>query len=129
VIEQEILYREAVKYNIQYKRNVQEKITIWKKSYQAGMYSSNVWNSLSNKTLSTLDKTKRLFEETMEKNTASLFGKYNVQINSSLLQDLKISPLNTFTVQHLGFGNELPAFPVIVPYFEWIFRLTNNPLP
>jgi hypothetical protein len=93
------------------------------------MYSSNVWNSLSNKTLSTPDKTKRLFEETMEKNTALLFGKYNVQINSSLLQDLKISHLNTFTVQYLGFGNELPAFPVIVPYFEWIFRLTKNPLP
>jgi hypothetical protein len=129
VIEQEVLYREAVKNNIQYKRNVQEKISIWKKSFQAGMYSSNVWNSISKKTISTPDKTKRLFEETMEKNTASLFGKYNVQINSSLLQDLKISHLNTFTVQHLGFGNELPAFPVIVPYFEWIFRLTNNPLP
>jgi hypothetical protein len=129
VIEQELLYREAVKNNIQYRRNVQEKISIWKKSFQAGMYSSNVWNSLLKKTLSTPDKTKRLFEETMEKNTASLFGKYNVQINSSLLQDLKISPLNTFTIQHLGFGNELPAFPVIVPYFDWIFRLTINPLP
>ena len=129
VIEQEILYREAVKNNIQYKRNVQEKISIWKKSFQAGMYSSDVWNSLSKKTISTPDKTKRLFEETMEKNTASLFGKYNVQINSTLLQDLKISHLNTFTVQHLGFGNELPAFPVIIPYFEWIFRLTKNPLP
>lgn len=129
VIEQELLYREAVKNNIQYRRNVQEKISIWKKSFQAGMYSSNVWNSLSKNTLSTPDKTKRLFEETMEKNTASLFGKYNVQINSSLLQDLKISPLNTFTVQYLGFGNELPAFPVVVPYFEWIFRLTKNPLP
>ena len=129
VIEQELLYREAVKNNIQYRKNVQEKISIWKKSFQAGMYSSNVWNSLSKKTLSTPDKTKQSFEETMEKNTASLFGKYNVQINSSLLQDLKISHLNTFTVQHLGFGNELPAFPVIIPYFEWIFRLTKNPLP
>jgi hypothetical protein len=129
VIEQELLYREAVKNNIQYKINVQEKIFIWKKSFQAGMYSSNEWNSLSKKTLSTPDKTKRLFEETMEKNTSSLFGKYNVQINSSLLQDLKISHLNTFIVQHLGFGNELPAFPVIIPYFEWIFRLTKNPLP
>src|ERR1039457_3199425 len=93
------------------------------------MYSSYVWNSLSKKTPSTPDKTKRLFEETMEKNTASLFAKYNVQINSSLLQDLKISLLNTFTVQYLGFGNELPAFPLIIPYFEWIFRLTKNPLP
>ena len=129
VIEQELLYREAVKNNIQYRKNVQEKISIWKKSFQAGMYSSNLWNSLSKKTLSTPDKTKRSFEETMEINTASLFGKYNVQINSSLLQDLKISHLNTFTVQHLGFGNELPAFPVIIPYFEWIFRLTKNPLP
>jgi hypothetical protein len=88
-----------------------------------------VWNSLSKKTFSIPDKTKHSFEETMEKNTSSLFGKYNVQINSSLLQDLKISHLNTFTVQHLGFGNELPAFPVIIPYFNWVFRLTKNPLP
>jgi hypothetical protein len=129
VIEQEILYREAVKNKIQFRINVQEKISIWKKSFQADMYSSYVWNSLSKKTPSTPDKTKRLFEETMEKNTASLFAKYNVQINSSLLQDLKISLLNTFTVQYLGFGNELPAFPLIIPYFEWIFRLTKNPLP
>lgn len=128
VIEQEILYREAVKNNINYRRNVQAKISIWKNSFQAGMYSSNIWNSLSKKT-STSDKTKRLFEETMEKNTAYLFVKYNVQINTSLLENLKISPLNTITVQHLGFGNELPAFPVIVPYFDWIFRLTKNPLP
>ena len=128
MIEQEILYREAVKNNIQYRKNVQEKISMWKNSFQAGMYSSNIWNSLS-KTPSNPDKTKRRFEVTMEKNTASLFTKYNVQINSSLLQDLKISPLNTFTVQYLGFGNELPAFPVIIPYFEWIFRITKNPLP
>jgi hypothetical protein len=129
VIEQELLYREAVKNYIQYRRNVQEKISIWKKSFQAGMYSSNEWNSLSKKTLSTPDKTKRLFEETMEKNTASLFVKYNVQINTPLLENLKISPLNMFTVQHLGFGNELPAFPLIVPYFDWIYRIEKNPLP
>jgi len=129
VIEQEILYRDAVKKNIQYRRNVQDKISLWKNSFRAGMYSSNIWNSISKVKPSTPDKTKQLFEETMEKNTASLFGKYNVQINYSLLQDLKILPLNIYTVQHLGFGNELPAFPVIVPYFEWIFRLTNYPLP
>jgi hypothetical protein len=129
VIEQEILYRDAVKKNIQYRRNVQDKISLWKNSFRAGMYSSNIWNSLSNEKPSTPDKTKQLFEGTMEKNTASLFTKYNVQINSSLLQDLKISPLNTYTVQHLGFGNELPAFPVVIPYFEWIFRLRENPFP
>jgi hypothetical protein len=230
IIEQEILYREAIKKNIQYRKNVQGKITLWKKSYQAGMYSAYIWNTFSkpsvnkpgneisykvlasntidgmlkniesimkggtfdslyqlsngymlsgddsvftskiqasidqqissksdslhkgilgpfqirgdyvllkrsNKneyqkdTLSTLPKSKRLFEDIMEKNTASLYLKYNVQINSSLLQNIKISPLNTFTVQHLGFGNELPAFPVAVPYYEWFFRLTKNPLP
>jgi hypothetical protein len=129
VIEQECLYREAVKNHLQYRTNVQEKISIWKKSFQAGMYSSNIWKSLSKKTLSTPDVTKRLFEETMEKNTASLFVKYNVQINSSLLENLKISPVNMFTVQHLGFGNELPAFPLIVPYFDWIYRIEKNPLP
>jgi hypothetical protein len=129
VIEQEVLYREAVKNNIQYRRNVQEKISIWKKSFQALIYSSDIWNSVSKKSTSSPDTTKRFFEETMEKNTASLYTKYNVQINSSLLLDLKISPLNTYTVQHLGFGNELPAFPVVVPYFEWIFRLTKDPLP
>jgi len=137
VIEQEVLYREAIKKGIQYSKNTQEKFSIWKKSFQAGLYSSYIWKSLlkktdsnsGNDTVTTPGKTKRLFEETMEKNTASLFTKYDVQINKYFLQNVKISPLNTFTIQYLGFGNQLPAFPVIVPYFEWIFRISKSPLP
>jgi hypothetical protein len=69
------------------------------------------------------------YEEKMEGITAKLFSKYAVSVNSEVFEKITINGLNTFTVQYLGFGNKLPAFPMTAPYSQWIKRLPAGQLP
>ncbi len=55
----------------------------------------------------------------INKQTANLASKYNVSIDHSMVNSLSPLNLNVITIEKLGFGNKLSAFPFTPQDYEW----------
>lgn len=55
----------------------------------------------------------------INKGTKRLAEKYGIKINQKLLQEIKLSEVNSFTYRYIGFGGKIAALPITIPLFEW----------
>lgn len=51
--------------------------------------------------------------------TAFLAKKYEIEINYNLLNKTELNQLNMFTYRLIGFGGKIAAIPITIPIFEW----------
>lgn len=60
------------------------------------------------------------YNERLEKLTADLAEKYNVQIYEDKLREVNVIPINMVAYKLLGFGGKITAVPIIPPFNNWI---------
>lgn len=71
------------------------------------------------------------FDRERDKLVAELAQRYVKNINTELLNSLKVTNLNMFVYRYMGFGGKMTAVPVIAPYVSWYeeWKKINKTLP
>lgn len=60
----------------------------------------------------------------MKTTTAALAEKYNVKINTELLDQIKVTEIPMFLHRFMGFGGRIAGVPILTPFSEWIDQST-----
>lgn len=150
-IERELLAREGYMRNLQNKSEVKKSMAMWKDYYLAQAYLSKIVedieindSELSNyyekefsdhesKTYGELKNTMKraiAFDKAYPKildNTVATANTYKIEINSELLNNLKITNINTFAIRIMGFGGKITAVPLQKPFTDWVKKWINKP--
>lgn len=71
------------------------------------------------------------FDTQRDKIVADLAQRYVKNINTELLNSVKVTNLNMFVYRYMGFGGKMTAVPVIAPYISWYeeWKKINKTLP
>jgi peptidyl-prolyl cis-trans isomerase C len=56
--------------------------------------------------------------------TATLAEKYNVKINTEVLDQIKVTEIPMFLHRFMGFGGRIAGVPILTPFSEWIDQST-----
>ena len=70
-------------------------------------------------------------ENLIAEKTADLAGKYPINVNSKLLQNINVNDLNIIVMRSFGFGEKMLAAPLIKKNYKWfeIMLKNKNDLP
>ena len=150
-IERELLAREGYKRKLQNKREVKNSLAMWKDYYLSQAYLSKIvedievndselntyfekeYSNIESKTYDELKNTiKRAiaFEKAYPQildNTISSANEYQIEINTELLKEVKITNINTFAIRIMGFGGKITAVPLQKPFTEWVKKWVKKP--
>ncbi|MCW8850882.1 MAG: peptidylprolyl isomerase, partial [Melioribacteraceae bacterium] len=150
-IERELLAREGYKRNLQNKDEVRKSLAMWKDYYLSQAYLSKIvedievkdseintyyekeYSDHESKTYDELKNTikraiafDKAYPEILD-NTVSSANGYNIEINAELLNNLKITNINTFAIRIMGFGGKITAVPLQKPFSDWVKKWINKP--
>ncbi|GJQ63172.1 MAG: hypothetical protein SCALA702_22250 [Melioribacteraceae bacterium] len=64
----------------------------------------------------------RKLEKIIEEKTIELAKKYNLEVNTELLKNIKVNDINIVVMRSFGFGEKMLAAPMIQRNFEWFKR-------
>ena len=150
-IERELLAREGYKRNLQNTSEVKKSLAMWKDYYLSQAYLSNIvedievkdselssyyekeYSDHESKTYGELKSSiKRAiaFDKAYPKildNTVFSANSYAIEINAELLNNLKITNINTFALRIMGFGGKITAVPLQKPFTDWVKEWVNKP--
>ena len=65
-------------------------------------------------------------QKILTEKTLKFANKYSISINENILNEIKLSELNTFTYKLIGFGGRIAAFPETIPLYEWYYIMKNK---
>ncbi|MBE2279427.1 MAG: hypothetical protein IAE91_03465 [Ignavibacteriaceae bacterium] len=71
----------------------------------------------------------QIFEEYVTNETANMAMNEGVEIYKEIFEKVQFSEISTFTIRRIGFGGKIAAFPITVPNFIWIRKLSDSVLP
>ena len=93
--------------------------------------TSNVQNFIELKEKIRNELKQKKFDRERDKLVAELAQKYVKNINTELLNSVKVTNLNMFVYRYMGFGGKMTAVPVIAPYVSWYeeWKKINKTLP
>ena len=146
-IEDEMLVREGIKLGLENSRAVVNGVSLWREHYMAQLMMESHYDSakindadlkdyiITKDKDSTTAEEKSAFKTELElyrlqkiltEKTIKFANKYSISINENILNEIKLSELNTFTYKLIGFGGRIAAFPETIPLYEWYYIMKNK---
>lgn len=146
-IEDEMLVREGIKRGLANRRDVTDGISMWREHYTAKLMMESFYDSVlvdkkeldeyinqNNIKIDSLHNEHfyksqiklRKLDEIILRKTIEYAKQYSFDINEQILDNIKLSELNTFTYKLIGFGGRIAAFPITIPMYEWYYQMKSE---
>lgn len=142
-MQQHLLVFEGFKRGFQYLPDVINNLRMWRDYYLALAIKENIFHSVEipvssqfhnseinlekNTSLNDLKSTLRETAgyQNLLKETQKLADSYKIHVDKDLFKSIESSYINLFVFRYFGFGGQLPAVPMTVPFTEW-FKLWDS---